>query len=197
MMSRGAPDARLNVRLHALELVVAVLFAVLSAATISPVASAATQLHGTLARHGARPCSSAQLVVWLDTSGGGAAAGSTYYRIEFTNEGASSCSLFGYPGVSAINLSGREVGVSAGRNSALATKTITVVVGATATAVVQITDTSVYPSARCAAVWAAGLRIYPPAQTVAKTVPFPFHACSSSGEVDLHVEAVERGILPR
>ena len=75
-------------------------------------------------------------------------------------------------------------------------KRITMAVGVTATAMVQITDASVYPSASCVAARAAGLRIHPPDQSIAKFVPFPFRACSRSSEIDLHVSTVKTGMLP-
>src|SRR5581483_3616965 len=55
------------------------------------------------------PCAAAGLVVWLDTREG-RAAGSVYYRLELTNLGARTCSLRGYPGVSAVDLAGRQLG---------------------------------------------------------------------------------------
>jgi hypothetical protein len=46
------------------------------------------------------------------------AAGSIYYHLEFTNLSGRACTLVGYPGVSAINLSGHQLGSAAdsGRN---------------------------------------------------------------------------------
>src|SRR5262245_25617610 len=49
---------------------------------------------------GVAGCASSGLQVKVDTSQGGAAAGSTYVPIDFTNTTSSSCTLFGFPGVS-------------------------------------------------------------------------------------------------
>ena len=48
------------------------------------------------------PCATSGLEVWLGLGVGGAAAGSTYYPMEFTNVTGRTCHLFGFPGVSAI-----------------------------------------------------------------------------------------------
>jgi hypothetical protein len=42
-------------------------------------------------------------------------------------------------------------------------------------------------------VTAAGLRVYPPNQTRARLVPFPFGACSRAGPIYLHVTAAKPG----
>lgn len=150
-------------------------------------------------------CTTAQLVVWLDTTGSGA-AGSSYYNLEFTNLSAHSCSLIGYPGVSAMSVAGQQLGSAAGHDPAHPTALITLLSGSanagldgfrtgnTATVVLQITDASNYPSATCRRVAAAGLRVYPPNQTASKLVPFPFVACSHHGPLVLHVESVQIGV---
>jgi hypothetical protein len=122
--------------------------------------------------------------------GGGGAAGSTYYKLRFTNLSAHRCSLTGYPGVSAVDLVGRQVGAAAGRNPQTVPRRVTVGPGRTASAVLQITDTGVYTRTRCRPVTAAGLRVYPPNQRQSKVVPFPFSACSRGGPTFLRVEAV-------
>lgn len=50
-----------------------------------------------------KPCTTAGLVVWLNTQTNHA-AGSAYYELEFTNLSGRGCVLRGYPGVSAANL---------------------------------------------------------------------------------------------
>jgi hypothetical protein len=67
-----------------------------------------------------------------------------------------------------------------------------VVIGAgrSATATVQIVTALNFPRATCRPVMAAGLRVYPPGQTAARLVPFPFSACSRKGPVDLFIRAV-------
>jgi hypothetical protein len=134
-------------------------------------------------------CATRGLVVWLDTNGNGT-AGSTYYKLELTNLSGRRCALSGYPGVSAVDLAGRQLGSAAGRTPAVRRKSIVLGPGRTATATLQVADTSVFAKTRCRSVTAAGLRVYPPNQTGSKVVPFPFRACSRAGPVSLHVQPV-------
>lgn len=135
-------------------------------------------------------CATARLVVWLDTQGNHA-AGSTYYKLEFTNLSGHACSLLGYPGVSAVNLSGHQLGSGASRNHSHAPRLVRLASAVTATAVLQIVDAHNFPRSACHQVTAAGLRIYPPNQTASKLVPFPFPACSHAGPVYLTTRAVQ------
>ena len=135
-------------------------------------------------------CSTLRTVVWLDTQGNGA-AGSIFYNLMFTNLAGSSCTLAGYPGVSAVNIAGRRLGSPARRNPQHTPHTVTLAPGASAKAVLQITEAANFPNATCRRTTAAGLRAYPPNQTTSKIVPFPFQACSRSGPVFLFVEAVQ------
>lgn len=133
-------------------------------------------------------CTTSNLVVWLNTAGSGT-AGSIYYKLEFTNESGRPCSLTGYPGVSAVNLAGRQLG-SAGGQTSLRARVITLANGATASANLQVTEAGNYPASACRMTVAGGVRVYPPGQTASKVVPFPFQACSRRGPVILHVWAV-------
>lgn len=137
---------------------------------------------------GAPRCAASGLVVWLDTRGS-AAAGSSYYTLEFTNLSGHACTLAGYPGVSAIDRAGHQVGSAAGRNPS-PVRLVRLARGDTATAVLQIVQAANFPPAACHRVTAAGLRVYPPNQTAARIVPFPFPACSRRGPVFLQVKAL-------
>lgn len=134
-------------------------------------------------------CAASGTVVWLDTQGNGT-AGSIYYTLEFTNLSGHKCTLAGYPGVSAVNLSGRQLGSAASRDTSHTPHAVTLANGATATAVLRIVDTGVFSASSCHQVTAAGLRVYPPNSTASKMVPFPFSACSTSGTVYLSVQAL-------
>ena len=135
-------------------------------------------------------CATRGLVVWLDTNGDNA-AGSTYFKLELTNLSGRRCVLRGYPGVSAVDLAGRQLGSAAGRNAQTRPSTVSLAPGRTAAAVLQVAHAGVYPTARCRPVTAAGLRVYPPNQKGSKVVPFPFRACSRAGPVYLHVQPVK------
>ncbi len=158
------------------------------AATASPAGHAGTAVATSTPR-----CTTSGLVIWLDTQGSGT-AGSTYYNLEFTNLYRHACTLFGYPGVSGVNLVGHRLGSAASHNAAHAPSVVTLPGGATATVVLRITDVFAFPSSACGRQTAAGLRVYPPNQTASKVVPFPFVACSHTGPVYLSVEAVQKGI---
>jgi len=137
-------------------------------------------------------CPTSGLVVWLNTTGNGA-AGSSYYNLEFTNLGRSACALYGYPGVSAVDLAGAQLGRAGTRDAVHRASTVTLAAGATAHAVLRIVDAANYPGSACGQVTAAGIRVYPPGQRAAKVVPFPFAACSRSRPSILSVEAVQKG----
>jgi hypothetical protein len=152
-----------------------------------PVAAASPAAASTTPR-----CATSSLVVWLDTQGEGA-AGSVFYKLEFTNLSKRACRLFGYPGVSAVDLPGRQLGSAAARNRSFTPRPVTLARGATATAALQIAQALNFPASSCRAVTAAGLRVFPPNQTASKVVPFPFRACSRAGPVYLTVQAVRHG----
>jgi hypothetical protein len=136
---------------------------------------------------------------WLNVPPGHDYAGGAFYDLEFTNLSGHACTLRGYPGVSAVSLAGRQLGSPAGWAGPRAA-TVTLASGATATAVLQITDTGLYgqcfrtlpqgpwpPSLLPAA---AGLRIYPPGQTAAAFNPYPLQACARTGPVWIHAGPV-------
>jgi len=180
----------------------AVIVAVTTAlVTAGPGATSLAGATGTAPR-----CTTSELVVWLDTRGNGT-AGSTYYDLEFTNLSAHACTISGYPGVSALNFTGQQLGNAAGHDAEHTAALITLTSGAahegmggfqtgnTATVILQITDTGNYPPSTCGSVAAVGLRVYPPDQTASKIVPFPFAACSHRGPLYLHVESAQKGVL--
>jgi hypothetical protein len=159
--------------------------------TTSPAAPAADP---SAAAASAPSCPTSGLVIWLNDEAGGGTAGSVYYKLEFTNLSPRPCTLLGYPGVSAANLpggGGGGVGGGASREVVRKPRPVTLANGATASAVLRIVDAGALPS--CAPVKVAGLRVYPPGQTRAKVVPFPFQACSREGKSDLIVRALAPG----
>jgi Protein of unknown function (DUF4232) len=137
-------------------------------------------------------CSTSSLEVWLGLGEGGAAAGSTYYPLELTNISNRRCRLFGFPGVSAV--SGGQLGSAAQRNRSRPAYHVTLVPGATAHTVVQITDVANFPSGKCKPAEATSLRIYPPGQFTAAEIPFNFRGCSAKGPIFLSVEPVQPGL---
>lgn len=178
--ARSAPPARAG--------------ALAAAALCALAAALAGPLRATQAHAATRPpaCATAGLVVWLETGGGGGAAGSTFYELEFTNLSGHTCSLSGYPGVSAVSLRGHRVGAPATREHSSPARAITLANGASAKAALRIVEAGNYPSSACAMTTAAGLRVYPPGQTGSRIVPFPFPACTHTGSQILSVRALVR-----
>jgi len=161
-----------------------VVFAALSACAIGSAGARGTAPSAT-----AR-CAAPRLVVWVAANRGGGAAGSVFYSLNFTNLSGHTCTLAGYPGVSAVDLRGRRLGSAAGRNPQQPFRTVTLRAGDTASAVLQISQAANFPAGACHRVDAAGLRVFPPGAFTSKIAPLPFAACARRGPVYLHVERV-------
>jgi len=183
--------------------------AIACAAALAPVATlaAASSAAAPVPAASTPRCATSALVVWLDVPPGHDFAGGAGYDLEFTNLSGHACTLRGYPGVSAVRLSGRRLGSPAGWAGPAAT-TVRLASGATATARLQINDPSGY-STRClvpppwqqpwrgwTAPTAAGLRVYPPDQFASKLIPYPFSACAHVGPVYIHAGPVTPGGSP-
>jgi hypothetical protein len=96
----------------------------------------------------------------------GAAAGSSYYPVQFENISSATCNLYGYPGVSFVTgAGGSQIGLSATENPVHPRQFIDLAPGQTAHAELQVTDAQNYTPADCGVVTATWLRIYPPNQT--------------------------------
>jgi hypothetical protein len=154
--------------------------ALLAAAVIaSPAPAAAT-----------KPCSASKLVVWAGEEPGGGAAGSVYYRIGFTNLGSTTCTLFGFPTVSAVGLNGKKIGGPAVHAASKKVKAVKLAQGQTATAQLQIVDALNYSPSECKRTWAAGLKIGVPGGSGAKVAPLAFETCRLTSAQILSVGAV-------
>jgi Domain of unknown function (DUF4232) len=149
-------------------------------------------------------CATSGLVVWMDTAGQ-AYAGGVSYTLNFTNLSGHACTLYGYPGVWAVTLSGSPIGAST-TGGTIPQTTVTLADGATATSTLQITDPANFgtacflpgqtpaPGRPGKLPTAAGLRVEPPnpRSFASKVIPFPFKACysTSAGPVYLHTTPV-------
>jgi hypothetical protein len=139
-------------------------------------------------------CLTSSLTARLGTSQG--AAGSIYQAIVFTNTSKTTCTMFGYPGVSYVAPgTGHQVGAAAARNPAHPSVTVTLAPGGSASALVQMVDALNYPPSSCALVSVSGLRIYPPGNTAATYLPFAAVRKACSTQVSqLTVEASVPGV---
>ena len=124
-------------------------------------------------------CASSGLKIKVDTSQSGAAAGSVYVPIDFTNITGSTCTLFGYPGVSFVTSpSGSQLGRAATRNPPTATL-VTLAPGGLAHAVLRVADAGNYSPSACVPVTAHWVRVYPPNQFNAIYARYKTQACSA------------------
>ena len=84
------------------------------------------------------------------------------------------------PGVSAVTLGGGHAGTPGGLGDPgdARPRAVRLANGATATAVLAVTDVYNYPASVCHRVTAAGLRATPPNQFTSKLVPYPIGACT-------------------
>jgi hypothetical protein len=137
-------------------------------------------------------CRTPSLEIWLGVGPGGAAAGSRYVPVEFTNTGSASCALDGYPGVSARSSS--QLGSAAGRDTAVASRAVTLAPGATAHSVLQMVDVANFPATRCGQTTASTLRVFPPGSFTSEDIAYRVPACSKPGPVYLEVTAVAPGV---
>jgi hypothetical protein len=151
----------------------------LAAALATPAAGAAT-----------KPCAASGLVVWTGEEPGGGAAGSVYYRVEFTNLSARTCTIAGFPTVSAVNLKGKRIGAAATHSPGKKVAAVKLAQGQTATAQLQIVDALNYPASECKPTWAAGLRIGIPGGSGAKVAPLAFRTCALASAKILVVGAI-------
>lgn len=132
-------------------------------------------------------CATSALKVSLGPANG--AAGTVFYPLNFVNTGKLGCTLRGYPGVSAVTSSGKQIGSAASQISS-SYKTITLLPGKSASAPVGIVETGNFSPSQCAPVTAAGLKVFPPGQSKAVTINKTFSTCSSTTVISLTVRPV-------
>ena len=163
------------------------------AATASPPARAAA----AMPRCTADP-DGLGLGVWLPPDQGNGAAGTIYYPLEFTNFSGHTCYLRGFPGVSAIDRDGTQLG-SPARWETFAPfgtpRTVILAPGATAHAMFAYIDAVIFTSPGCQAVSTASeLRVYPPDERTAAHALFDFPVCTHPGPVYLIVGPIQPGV---
>lgn len=169
-------------RLGTVALTCAVALSSIAMLAAEPSAGASNSVH---------KCASSQLVIWLNEVPGSGAAGSVFHQLGFTNLSKRTCTLRGYPRVTAANLHGGKVGGFATREATGALHTVRLHPGDSAFATLRIVEAQNFPHSTCHPVTAAGLRVSPPGRHSFKTVPFPFEACARASNPNLSVRAVE------
>jgi hypothetical protein len=164
-----------------------------SAAVAVPTVALASPAHLSTAANmtAVHRCYQSELHAWLGVPGG-VAAGSTYYELELSNISAQACTLYGYPGVSALT-AGHQDGSAADRTASHRSTLVLLEPGASAHVILQITNVSNYPTSACQPVTADTLRVYAPGDYAALSFPFSVAACGKAGPVYLHVSATVPG----
>jgi hypothetical protein len=139
-------------------------------------------------------CTAGDLGAWVAVDQGNGAAGSIYYPLQFTNLSRHACAMRGFPGVSAIDRNGHQLGSPARWATRVAAHTVVLAPGATAHTILQYSDATVTTAPGCHPVFSTfELRIYPPNQFSATHAAFDLEACSHAGPIYLSVEPILPG----
>jgi Protein of unknown function (DUF4232) len=164
--------------------------AISTAAYAATSSSAASSSSTSQAGAAAIPrCTAGDLGVWIAVSQGNGAAGTIYFPLQFTNLSRHTCSLFGYPGVSALDRNGRQLGSPANWSSLAGARTVDLAPGATAHTLLGYHDAAVTTEPGCDPVFSTALlRVYPPDQRQATYAEFSLEACSHAGPIYMSVQ---------
>jgi len=167
--------------------IVAIAAAAVAALAISTAAYAATS--SAAAPASIPRCTASDLGVWLAVDQGNGAAGTIYVPLEFTNLSHHTCYLYGYPGVSALDRNGHQLGSPANWGSLRGARIVNVAPGATAHTLLGYHDVVVTTEPGCHEVNSAvDLRVYPPGQRSATDAAFSFPVCSHRGPIYMTVQ---------
>jgi hypothetical protein len=164
--------------------------------TLTATPGAAARASAALTASAAVPrCSAADLGVWVAADQTQGAAGTLYMPIEFTNLSHHACTLNGFPGVSALSASGRQLGSSATWDNAVKPRPVRLAPGATGYAMLAYSNVITGNCPPASKRLAAQLRVYPPDQFGADHAYWPLTACVAKGQTHfLRVRAIAPGI---
>jgi hypothetical protein len=162
------------------------------AAVMAPAVALAASAAPAAPRAAAVPhCGASSIEVWLGLNPDGATAGTTYYPIEFTNDGVGThtCYLSGKPTIFAVNSQGHRIGpVLHGSTSG---KKITLKPGQTAYVRLGIVQAGFISG--CGQTTGVGLQITPPGQSASQPIyDFSFPACKNKPY--LHENSLVAGV---
>ncbi len=163
-----------------------------SAAILLPTTALATSAGGSSVQArdhaGARAvpaCRAANTRIWYGLPSG-VATGHAFFELQFSNIGRSACTFFGYPGVSALDRHGHEVGLPATHSGGRVG--VTLQPRGTAHVLLVVVDAFLlcgHP------VHATDLRVFPPGQFHSQTVPLATFGCP--GKSVLQVDSIHPG----
>ena len=154
-----------------------------AASSSAPAATSSSNTPAVVAPSSSAPgtpaCATSALQVKLGSSDG--YAGGVYVAINFTNTSGSTCTLFGYPGVSLVTGPPyKQIGLAAKRSTSTSKKLVTLAAGATANAQLQIVDALNFPSSTCSPAKATDVKVFPPDQFTAVYLPDTSYGCGKS-----------------
>jgi hypothetical protein len=140
-------------------------------------------------------CRTADLKITRGTAG--AAAGSVYMQIDFTNTSGAACTLYGYPGIALTTstTTASQVGLAATRSAGQPYRLVTLAPKAAASATLRLVRVDNYPAARCGPVSGSFLQVYPPGQKTAVYLAYPGQTCTQP-VFAMGIGAVQPGTAP-
>jgi hypothetical protein len=145
-------------------------------------------------------CQGSTLQVALDSDAAGAAAGSSFVPLVFTNTSADSCSLPSYPAVEfAAAAAGPPIGTPAVTAQSVQSGSFVLAAHGVAHAWVQIGNAASYPAGQCKPTQAGGLRVSFTGSDVTAFLAHPLQACTRAvhGSEILSVFPVQAGQAKR
>lgn len=95
-------------------------------------------------------------------------AGAIHYVLTYLNAGTSSCTLFGYPGVSFLAADGSQIGSPAQRTTGVGFSSVALAPGAVVYSGVSVTDPGIPPCSSAGS--ATRVQVFPPGETHAALV---------------------------
>jgi hypothetical protein len=140
-----------------------------------------------------KPCATSQLQLSLGQSQG--AAGHFEQPVILTNTSTTTCTLYGYPGVSYTGSGGTQLGFSASHSGG-SRHTVSLAPGNAASALLQQPDPGVFPPASCNKQTTVDLRVYPPGQTAARAVADATQVCTTKQGRSM-ISVMENGTDPQ
>ncbi|XVU26485.1 DUF4232 domain-containing protein [Actinoplanes sp. CA-054009] len=159
----------------------------------APTATRSSGTSGTSGSSGVRSCLSKNLKITVVADQGGGSAGHTTEAIVFANTSGSTCTLYGYPGVSFVaGDQGKQVG-SAFTRTPGDKQTLRLQPGDKVHATIQIANPQNVSASSCKPVQVRGFRVYPPNETAAVFVSQPQTACSAPNQAVGQVQPVTPG----
>ncbi len=162
-----------------------------SRAPASPSSAAASPSTASTTTGGPAACPTRSLAVKAGLSQG--AAGSIYQVLDFSNISDSTCTLYGFPGVSlAAGSPVKQIGLAAAEDHSSQRLLITLAPGAVANALLRIVQAANFPPSRCDLKNATYLQIYPPNQTTPVYLKYKAQACAKPVQI-LTVSVVKAG----